>query len=281
MKFLTWLFSIIFIFLGTFVLMLTILRISIINPVSIKQIVKDSGLYSSTEKIIKNGFLSSDFEKSSSKEANAALEKTFAEYNFQPIFENLIDNFFQNIKSNEPVSPLVVDLTGFKSILDQNVSEELKSEIPTEIINIQDEWRVDSLEWSGFYNSFKIFYLYYPYLILALAVIFVLTLLFSFLSGYFKAIFIDFIIIGALTLLIAFATKSIISGLDNVSQKITGKDTTGLNLVINNILNTIGRRFEDVAILPSLIIFAIGILGVIIITIMLRPKNKIEKIPLN
>ena len=283
MKFLTWFFSIFFVIFGTFVLTLTIFRFSILNSTSLKEIVKDSGLYSSTEKIIKNGFLNSDFEKSSSKEANLALEKTFNQFNFQPIFENLIDNFFQNISSNQPVSPLVVDLTGFKSVLDQNVSKELQSEISPELLNIQDEWKVDSPEWSAFYNTFKIFYLYYPCIILVLAVIFILTLLFSFLSGrgYYKAMFVNFIIIGISSLIFAIGANAVVAGLGNLSQKITGKDTAGLNLVVNNILKIVGQRFESNAILPSLIIFAIGVFGVIIFAIVLKPKNKIEKIPLN
>ena len=170
MKFLTWLFSFIFIIFSTFFLLLTISRFSIVNSDSLKTIVRDSGLYTLTEKILKSNFLNSDFEGISSKESSLALSQTFSEYNFQPIFENLIDTFTNDITTTQTAVPLVVDLTGFKLLLNQNLDQKLSSEIPVELLNIPDEWRVDSTAWSNFCSLFRIYYQYYPYLVLILII---------------------------------------------------------------------------------------------------------------
>ena len=279
MKFLAWLFGIIFLLVTPIVAVFFNFHLIFFSPESTKSVLVATDFYNQAKSVIKKA----SFREGMSKEEQSVANITTATlngYDFQPKVETTIDSFYSALGSKSDKFSIIIDLTDLKSLLLKNAKTESKNQsITLSDIQIPDQWQVDLGQYGGMLKIVRFFYQYYSAIMIGYIVLAMLFLLFCILSGvrYLK-LFFAIVLISSI-LIFAQEFFWLLFNPAKLFSAIFEQGKTGLEVVIGSIYDYFKKMVYPLLLWESLPTFFGSIVGLIVVGTISR--NKASNVPLN
>lgn len=279
MKFLAWFLGIIFILVTPIIVIFFNFHYLLFSPESTKKALIAADFYNQARLVIKKATFSQDMSAEEQTVAKVSTE-TLSQYDFQPKVEQVIDNFYSSLGSEEDNFVITIDLTDLKAQLLQNAKTEGKNqEIALSDISISDQWQVDLGQYSGPLAFIRFFYQNYLAIMIGYVVLMALFLLFCILSGtrYFK-LFFAIILISSILIFVQELFWLLFNP-DKMFSLIFQQGKTGLEVVIGSIYDYFKKMIFPLLLWESLPAFFGSIIGLIIVAVV--TGRKANNVPLS
>ncbi len=276
MKFLAWLLAIIVFFSSFFVGFAYNLHQTFLTPENTKQALTKVDFYSQIKSVLKKDFF--DAAASSDGSATKIINASIGQFDFQPMIENLISDFYIGLKQKNAFA-LNIDLTGFKNVFISNLLPTTNKESAEELATaVPDSWQVDLSGYKSSIAVVKFMYVDYIWILIVYGIAVFLFLLFCLLNSvkYLKLFFWTFLIVGLLLLLQMFFWKVV--NLSPFLALIESQGNSGLVILLENIVSYFKLQTTQLLLWESIYLIALSIIGLIVVSLI---PTKIVNVPLH
>lgn len=279
MKFLAWFFAVIVFFSSFFVIFTYNLHQTFLTPEKTKAALIKVDFYSQIKSVLrKDLFENGETDSAQISNASKAINSSLEQFNFQPIVENLISDFYQSIGRGIN-SSISIDLVEFKNVFISNLTASSDQQSADGISDsIPNSWKLDLAKYSGSLAAVAFTYSNYQLILIVYGVLVLLFFIFCILVNikYLKLFFWVFMIVGIFTLIQLVLWKVI--NLTSLLAGIESQGRSGISTLIENFIDYFKQENISLLFWESIYIIGGSVLGFIIVAII---PTKLGNVPLH
>jgi len=279
MKFLAWFFAVIVFFSSFFVMFAYNLHQTFLMPEKTKQVLIKVDFYTQVKSVLKKDLFEDDGTNSSEVDAaSKAMNTSLEQFNFQPIVENLVSDFYTGLETKTGFT-LNIDLTDFKDIFVSNLVPTVDQQSSSELsVAIPDNWKVDLAGYSGVLAAVGFIYSNYNLILIVYGIMVFLFLLFCLLvnTRYLKLFFWVFMIVGIFTFMQLAVWKTV--NLAPFLVNIESQGRSGVDILVENFVDFFRQSGITLLFWEAIYLIGPSLLGLIIVSLI---PAKVGSVPLN
>lgn len=278
MKFLVWILTIVFVVLGSIVLLTTVAKQKIFNAEKSKEIVAETDFFDQIKVILKrNTTANTTLPIAERAVLNDALDSAIDEYNYSSFFNPIIDDVYKKVGSADDNVTAQVDVIKLQTDLNQAISTKIGKNISTNSILIPSPW-VINLQQNQIVNIVIWLLENYNYLVWSLIIVFILLMAFSIYldQGYAKASYLGVLFVGLVSFSAAVLFNLTSLNLRMLTKFFFAKTTPGIYETFSLLFKKSVSILTPSIYLYSVVLVLIGVVGAMIVNKISNNKKELQ-----